>query len=293
MPGKFSRPLLKASQTNVLLGYPSDARLLIINADDFGMCHAINEATIRTLKNGLASSCTLMVPCPWGLHALKLLKESPDIPFGVHLTSVSELPDYRWGPIICREKVPSLVDEEGYFYYENRINEFLAQVNLGELELEYRAQIETVLATGLKPTHLDSHCGIHTRQEQVFDMTVGLAHEYGLALRVSERSFIEKLQKQGYPTNDYDLMDSYRLETANKSARYIQMLKELPVGLSEWAIHPGLDNAELRALMPDEVRQTDFDFFTSQEAQEVVKEEGIIILDYRPLQEVWGAIEST
>jgi predicted glycoside hydrolase/deacetylase ChbG (UPF0249 family) len=62
--------LLNKSQTNSLLGYPADARLLIINADDFGMCHAVNEASLRALKEGLASSCSLMTPCPWALHAL-------------------------------------------------------------------------------------------------------------------------------------------------------------------------------------------------------------------------------
>jgi predicted glycoside hydrolase/deacetylase ChbG (UPF0249 family) len=278
----------KGSQTNKLLGYPSDARLLIINADDFGMCHAVNEAILQTLTQGLASSCSLMVPCSWGLHAIQLLKEHPDLPFGIHLTSVSEQPYYRWGPVTCPEKVPSLVDEAGYFYSEKRIDEFLEQVDLRELELEYRTQIEIVLSAGLKPTHLDSHCGIHTRREPIFDMTVGLARDYGLALRVDGQPLIEKLQKQGYPANDYDLMDSYELEIANKSALYARMLRELPVGLSEWAIHPGLGTAELRALEPSwEVRQSDFDFFMSQEAREIVAEEGIIILDYRPLQEVW------
>jgi hypothetical protein len=275
-------------QTNQLLGYPPDARLLIINADDFGMCHSVNEATIQTIRGGLVSSCTVMVPCPWHLHALKLLKESPDISFGIHLTAVSEQPDYCWGPVTCREKASSLVDETGYFYSEKRIAEFLAQLHLVELELEFRAQIETVLATGLKPTHLDSHCLIHTRREDIFDMTAALAREYGLALRVNNRPFIEKLQQQGYPTNDHELLDSYRLETAGKTVRYTQMLRELPPGLSEWAVHPGLDTAELRALMPSwPVRQTDFDFLISLEAREVVREEGIIILDYSSLQKVW------
>jgi hypothetical protein len=73
-----------------------------------------------------------------------------------------------------------------------------------------------------------------------------------------------------------------------KTARYVQMLRELLPGLSEWAVHPGLDTAELRALMPSwSVRQTDFDFLISPEAREVVKEEGIIILGYRSLQEIW------
>ncbi|MGL4609465.1 MAG: ChbG/HpnK family deacetylase [Trueperaceae bacterium] len=62
------------TKTNRLLGYPDDARLLVVNADDFGMCHAVNEATIRAFREGLVRSCSLMVPCPWQLHAIHLLQ---------------------------------------------------------------------------------------------------------------------------------------------------------------------------------------------------------------------------
>lgn len=279
--------------TNEMLGFLSDARLLIINVDDFGMCHAINEATLRTIREGLAASCSLMVPCPWSLHGLHLLEENPDIPFGVHLTAISELPYYRWGPVTPRQDVPSLTDEAGFFYSEDRIPEFLQQVSLAELEREFRAQIEIVLASGLKPTHVDSHCLIHTRREDIFDMTVGLAHEYGLALRVGTPSFIERLRRRGYPTDDHRTLDSYRLETRDKPVLYPKLLRELPPGLSEWAIHPGIGDAELKAITPTwDIRQADFDFFTSREARDIVEEEGIVILSYKPLQELWRRIRS-
>jgi chitin disaccharide deacetylase len=274
--------------TNQLLGYPSDARLLILNNDDFGMCHAINEAVIRSITAGAASSCTLMTPCPWALQAMHLLKQNPDIPFGVHLTAVSEAAYYRWGPLTSKEKVPSLLDEAGYFYSEDRIPEFLAQVNLAELELEFRAQIEAVLAAGLKPTHMDSHCLVNTRREDIFDMTVGLAKEYGLAMRVTNRPLIEKLQRQDYPTNDYDILDSYRVETADKPAYYFKGLRELPAGLTEWAIHPSLVTDELRAISDSwPVRQADFEFLMSPETREIIRQEGIILLSYQPLQSLW------
>lgn len=286
--------MTRTTRANELLGYLDNARLLIINADDFGMCHAVNEAVIRTFREGVVSSCTLMVPCPWSLHAVKLLQATPEMPFGVHLTVISEHADYRWGPLTCRDGVPSLTDEAGYFYSEAHAEEFLDRVDLSELEREYRAQLEWVLATGLKPTHLDSHCGSHTRREAIFEMTVGLAHEYGLALRVYGETFIDELQTRGYPTLDHELLDSYTLATTNKRATYIQMLKDLPVGLSEWAVHPGLDTAELRAIEPDSqvrpVRPTDFDFFSSQEAKDILEDEEIIVLDYSALQKVWRSI---
>ena len=274
---------------NSLLGYPDDARLLLVNADDFGMCHAVNEAIIRSLEEGIVGSCSVMVPCPWALHALAWLQEAPEVPFGVHLTSVSEQPIYRWGPITCPTEVPSLVDDSGYFYPESRIDEFLDQVDRGELEREYRAQIDHVLDVGLQPTHLDSHCGIHTRREEIFEMTLGLAREYGVALRASSRPFIEKMRRRGYPTNDHELMDSYDLDTVGKAARYAQMLRALPAGLSEWAVHPGVGNAELRAAVPSwQVRQTDFDFVVSQEAWTILEEEGITLVDYRAVRALWN-----
>jgi len=281
--------LLNKGQTNRLLGYPVDARLLIINADDFGMCHAINEAIFRALKKGVLRSTTLMVPCPWALHAMHFLADHPEIPFGVHLTVISDWVDYRWGPITSREKVPSLIDKAGYFYNFEDMAEFLAQVRLDQLEMEFRAQIEAVLAAGLKPTHLDWHSLRIGGRSDIFNVMLGLAREYGLALRVAGRSWIEKVQSQGLPTNDYDFLDSYSLDPVDKSARYDQMLRKLPAGLSELAIHPGLENAELLAIKPDgkHVRQTDFDFLMSQEAKDIVKEEGIILLDYRALQVVW------
>jgi len=280
---------LNKGLTNRLLGYPVDARLLIINADDFGMCNAINEAIFITLREGVVHSTSLMVPCPWALHAMRFLADNPEIPFGVHLTVISDPVDYRWGPVTYREKVPSLVDEAGYFYNFEHMPKFLAQARLDQLEIEFRAQIAVVLAARLKPTHLDWHSLRIGGRPDIFDIMLRVAKEYGLALRVAGRSLIENLQSQGLPTNDYDFLDSYLLDPVNKSARYAQMLHELPAGLTEWAVHPGLDNTELLAIEPDgnHVRQTDFDFWTSQQAKDIVKEEGIILLDYRSLQVIW------
>ena len=280
---------MNKGQTNRLLGYPADARLLIINADDFGMCHAVNEAVFRALKQGVLRSTTLMVPCPWALHAMHFLADHPEFPFGIHLTVISDWVDYRWGPLTAKEKVPSLINEKGHFYNFERMPAFLAQVRLDQLEVEFRAQIEAVLAAGLKPTHLDWHSLRIGGRTDISDLMLRLAREYGLALRVAGRSSIEKVQSLGLPASDYDFLDSYLLDPIDKSARYAQMLRELPAGLSEWAVHPGLDTAELSAIEHDGryFRQADFDFLMSQEAQDIVKEEGIILLDYRVLQAFW------
>jgi predicted glycoside hydrolase/deacetylase ChbG (UPF0249 family) len=278
-------------RANSLLGYPDDARLLIINADDFGMCRAINEATVGTVVEGVVTSTTLMAPWPGAAHAMHLLREHPDLPFGVHLTAVCDMPGYRWGPLTPEDKVPSLIDGAGHFHGLDRLPEFLAAAQRDELKVEFRAQIEAVLANGLRPTHLDWHCLHNGGRADVFEMTLGLAREYGLALRVSDPASIERLQGQGLPTDDHDLLDSYALDPTGKSACYARLLRELPTGLSEWAVHPGFGNAELRAIEPESwrVRQTDYDFLVSSEAREIIERERIVLLSYRPLQELWQA----
>ena len=282
---------VQPSDTNKLLGYPADARLLIINADDLGMCHAINAAILRSFTDGVVCSTTLMTPCPWALHAMEMLADHPDLPFGVHLTLISDTANYRWGPLTSRDRVPSLVDESGYFYLFGRMAEFLAQARISEVEVEFRTQIETVLAASLTPTHLDWHSLYNGGRADIFDLTITLADEYGLAVRVFDRSAGDALRRQGLPTNEHDVLDSYRLDTADKSARFAQLLHDLPVGLSEWAVHPGLNDAELYAIHPDGAlrRQADFDFLISAEARQIIHQEGITLLSYKPLQQAWQA----
>jgi predicted glycoside hydrolase/deacetylase ChbG (UPF0249 family) len=281
---------LNKSQTNRLLGYPAEARLLIINADDFGMCHSVNKAVIRAFQHDVLQSTTLMMPCAWALHAVHFLTEHPEISFGIHLTAISEWTDYLWGPITPTQQVPTLINEAGYFYDFDHMQEFFAHVNLHELEREFRSQIETAFAAGLQPSHLDWHALRIGGRDDIFDLLLKLAKEYGLALRVMGRSSIEKVQGQNLPCNDYDFLDSYHLDPLTKSAQYAQLLRDLPAGLSEWAVHPALESAELLAIerADNHIRQTDFDFLISPEAKEIIREEGIILLNYRALQEVWN-----
>src|SRR5687767_14918235 len=171
--GCTREPAVSHHRANELLGYPPDARLLIVNADDFGVSHAVNAATLRAFAAGMVRSATLMAPCPWAPHAMRLVREQPDLACGVHLTVISEYPDYRWGPLSPKDRVPSLLDESGYFFSNDRQADMLAHARLGEVETEFRAQIETVLAGGLSPTHLDWHCLYDGGRPDIFDLTVG------------------------------------------------------------------------------------------------------------------------
>jgi chitin disaccharide deacetylase len=186
--------------------------------------------------------------------------------------------------------VSSLVDERGYFHGGDRIPELLAAAKVDEVELEFRTQIDAVLAEQLRPTHLDWHSLADGGREDIFELTLELAREYGLALRIHDRSHAERCRQAGVPVNDHDVLDSYRLDTDDKPARYAQLMRELPAGLSEWAVHPSLGNAEAQALEPNswKVRKSDFEYFTSREAREQVEHEGITLLDYRALQPHWS-----
>lgn len=276
--------------TNRLLGYPDDARLLIVNCDDFGMCHANNAGSLQALTEGIATSTTLMAPCSWAPHAVQLLKEHPEIAFGVHLTLVAEHEPLRWGPLASRDQVSSLIDERGYFYLHSRSEEMLANAKLDEIEIEYRAQIDYLLSAGLKPTHLDWHCLYEGGRPDIFELTIGLAREYGLALRTHSPESGARCQALGLPANDHGTMDSYRLERVGVPEAYENLLRALPAGLSEWAVHPSTGDAEAQAMEPTEwgVRKTDLDVVTSPEIRELIAQQGIVLLNYRPLQQVWA-----
>jgi predicted glycoside hydrolase/deacetylase ChbG (UPF0249 family) len=276
-------------QASELLGFPPDARVLIVNNDDYGMYHAINAAVIASIEEGIASSCSLMVPCPWARHAMHLLAERPEIPFGIHLTLFCDTVHYRWGPLTAREGVPSLLDQAGEFFTPAQVPELLAHARLEEVEREFRAQIDTVVDAGLAPTHLDWHCLADGGREDILEMTVALADEYGLAVRICHEPGRERFRRRGLPVDDHELMDSFDLDLDGKPARYAELLRHLPPGLSEWAVHPGLGNDESQAIDPGgwRVRRTDYEFLTSPEAREILQYEGITVIDYRPLQQAW------
>jgi predicted glycoside hydrolase/deacetylase ChbG (UPF0249 family) len=280
---------MKAATTNELLGHPPDARLLIINADDLGLCHAVNAGVFEALTGGIVRSTTLMVACPWAAEAMSLLADHPDVPFGIHLTAIGEGQTYRWRPVSGPDSVPSLVDDTGQFYPTDRMADLFARLDLHELELEFRAQIECVLAAGLRPTHLDWHSLRMASKPEIFDVMFGLAREYRLALRVRERPLIERVQRERLPVNDYDFLDSFSIDTAGKLDAYVRLLRELPAGLSEWAVHPGVAGQELLAIdrKGAAVRQADLECMVSDPIRELIRQEGISLLSYKPLQAIW------
>ncbi|MYY13849.1 ChbG/HpnK family deacetylase [Streptomyces sp. SID4919] len=280
-----------SERSSELLGYPPDARLLIVNCDDFGMYPAINTAVIESIEEGIASSCSLMVPCPGAPQAMELLGRRPRIPFGIHLTLVCEMPGIRWGPLTAKERVPSLLDPAGELFQPTPSGRaaLLGRARIEEIELEFRAQVDAVADAGLTPTHLDFHCLADGGRDDILELTVELAAEYGLAVRVWLATGRRTMRRRGLPVIDNDFLDSFSLDIEGKADRYAQMLRDLPAGLNEWAVHPGLGDKESQAVDDGwPVRRTDHEFLTSPQAREVLQQEGIAVLDYRTVQRVWS-----
>ena len=171
--------------------------------------------------------------------------------------------------------------------------------DIGEVETEFRAQIEAIKSLGLEPSHLDTHYGPHEFREDIFDLVFRLAREYGLAMRAGSTHLVQSLLARGLPAAEHGVLDSGRIPPEQKAGVLADKLRALPAGLSEWALHPGIATDELRAVMADprvpgvtgtpEGRQSDFDVAVSRETARIVAEEGIQIVGYRELQEVWRA----
>jgi predicted glycoside hydrolase/deacetylase ChbG (UPF0249 family) len=291
MDGHVFEPAAPSVQSSELLGFPPDARVLIVNCDDFGMYDAINAAVVDSIEKGIASSCSLMAPCPSALHAMHLLRQRPEIPFGIHLTLVCDTNHYRWGPLAAKEKVPSLLDDAGELFTPTPAGRswLLARARLDEVELEFRAQINAVAGVGLTPTHLDFHCLADGGRDDILDLTAALAAEYGLAVRVWLEPGRQKMRQQGLPVTDNEFLDSYSLDIDDKPARYAQLLRDLPAGLSEWAVHPSVGSEESQAIDGGwRRRRTDYEFLTSPQARRLLEQEGVVVIDYRPLQRAWS-----
>ncbi len=154
--------------------------------------------------------------------------------------------------------------------------------------MEFRAQIDAVADVGLTPTHLDFHCLADGGRDDILDLTLGLAAEYGLAVRVWLEPGRHAVRQRGLAVIDNDFLDSFSLDIAGKAARYLQLLRDLPSGLNEWAVHPSLADQDSRAV--DDgwlVRRNDYEFLTSPQAHEALRQEGIVVIDYKQLQRVW------
>ncbi|MDF7817135.1 polysaccharide deacetylase family protein [Runella sp. MFBS21] len=161
------------------LGWPKGAKVVIFHVDDPGMSYSSNQGTIKSVEQGVATSCSIMFPCPWSASFVNyILKSNPNLDAGVHLTLTSEWRDYRWTPLAGFQNVPSLVDKEGNMWHE--VAQVVKNGTADDVEKEIRAQVERALRMGLKPTHLDSHMGTLFAHQPFLERYIKVGAEYGI-----------------------------------------------------------------------------------------------------------------
>jgi predicted glycoside hydrolase/deacetylase ChbG (UPF0249 family) len=273
------------------LGYPKDAKLLIIHADDLGMDYSIDRASFEALENHLVSSASAMVPCPWFTEVVEFAKKHPDADIGLHLTLNSEWMTYRWGPMAPREQVTSLLDPEGYLYRLSPGTVEKGQAT--EVEREIRAQIDFAIRHGLHPTHLDSHEGTLLERQDFYKVFVKVAHEYHLPFNANRAV----LKSKGWQSmlSPGDIEQDAGLEVREGTApedwkqSYLRMLDEVKLGLTEMVVHLGYDCPELEAITAGynhheaKWRQHDFDVVRSTEFKEAIRRNRIFVITWREI----------
>src|SRR4051812_11392773 len=166
---------------HALRAQTSAAPEVLLRLDDIGMNHSVNMAVEKVAATGMPFSVSLLFVCPWYQEAVEILRKHPDVSVGVHLALNSEWRNYRWGPVLGKGGVPSLVDSVGYFLPSS--DAFLAsKYDLGEVERELSAQVERALASGLKITYVDAHMGMAEATPQLREVTERVAKRYGLGI---------------------------------------------------------------------------------------------------------------
>lgn len=265
------------------LGHDADARLVIINSDDLGLCHAANVGVYRSLREGVVTSATLMVPCPWAREATADFR-GEDI--GVHLTLNAEFDHYRWGPIT---QAPSLLDGDGGF--PRTVADLWDHADLDEARRECRAQVERAILWGFDVTHLDSHMGALQLRPEFFDIYLDLAVDFALPLRLSgastERSigfpFRRLAAEEGIVSPDHFVY----VGGVGSRAAFDATFADLRAGVTELYVHPAIDTPELRSIGTDwRARVDDLDLVCDAMLRDRIERSGAVLIGYRELREL-------
>ena len=277
------------------LGYKPDDRLLIINGDDAGMCHTANEATIECLEQGLMTTSTVMVPCPWFPEIADYARRHPEKNFGIHLCHTCEWKSYRWGPVAPREQVPGLVDPAGCLWPS--VEEVYAHAKPEEALAEGRAQIQKALAAGMDISHLDSHMGTLQLNPAFLEVYAKLAVEFRLPLRMASQETMARfgfpnlrgeLAAKGLVFPDHFVYEELKEEKSGVKPCWAGVLKQLKPGVTELYIHAGKPTDELKAITGSwRTRSEEFETFTHDpEIRALLTEQKIIRIGYRPLRDL-------
>ncbi len=230
---------------------------IIINADDFGLCESINRGIIYAHENGVVNSVSLLASGNAFESAVELARGHPDLNVGIHLCLIEER------PLLLPEKVRSLMENNNKFvrnWSKFILRILIGKIDLKELEDELRAQIQKVIKTGIKPSHIDSHQHIHLLSP-ILKIIIKLANQYNIKrIRLPVESF-----KWGFGLNKIFLFFAYlaskKLINENRAKfthkfyglaysgnlseeRLIDILKSINKKKSEIICHPGYEGTD-------------------------------------------------
>jgi len=272
------------------LGYPRDAKLLIVHADDLAVAHSEDAASFDALDKGAATSASILVPCPWLTEVVDYAKAHPDADLGIHLALNAEWKTYRWGSVESKDKVPSLYDPSGYLWPETQ--PAAEHVKADEVEREIRAQVDRAIAMGIHPTHLDTHMGTLLSRPDLAAAYIKVAHDYKLpflALRAGAPPQVLSLLSDKDVVLDNILIANPGVDHAKWKEFYVDGIKNLKPGLTELIVHLGHDDAELQAVTVDHPdygsawRQRDYDAITSPEFKKALEDNHVILIRWKDL----------
>ena len=283
------------------------AKYLIVNADDYGMCTAANEAVKELFLGGWLKSATVMIPCPAAKEAVQFSIDHPEYAIGVHTTLTSEWEKYRWKPLTPGK---SLVDEDGYMWHESDMVEKNAKYK--EIEAEVRAQIEYAHTLGMKPSHIDNHMGSlyghYTGRLSLGKLALKICGDYGYAYRIFTKndkricpagtpyalySAITVLtrmwgKKYNVIMPDYllfpDWNDDMRVSYEVYRDTILKIWTDLPDGVTETFIHPSIENDELKGITGRWLdRVWEYQLMKDPYTHEYLKKHGVELISYREL----------
>ncbi|HKU76430.1 MAG TPA: polysaccharide deacetylase family protein, partial [Pyrinomonadaceae bacterium] len=230
--------------------------------------------------------------CPWFSEIAAYSRAHPEADLGLHLTLTSEWKFFRWGPVLSRDRVTTLLDREGYLHPNEA--EAASRADVREVEAEIRAQIERAKAFGIQPTHLDSHMGTLYQSKELFEVFLRVARSQKLPVRVA-KAWAARADYMSLALNPDDVYIDRMLDITPAVAPqdwgkfYSDALKKLEPGVTEVVIHLAYDDAEMKGITvnhPDwgaAWRQRDFEYFTSDAFRKVLQENQIKLITWREL----------
>ena len=279
------------------LGYPKDAKLLIIHADDAGFSHSADSAIMSAYTKGAINSASIMVPCPWFPEIAAFAKAHPEMDWGIHLTLTSEWGNYKWGGVASSTETKSLLGKNGYLYPSNE--EFGVNAKVDEAEKEMRAQIEKARAFGIKLTHLDNHMGSILTSPGIIQMYQRLGKEYKLPVlipvsyvKMLAPKLVSFIDTSGVVVDNFIM--AYMMTPADKWKNFYNAnLQRLKPGLNELVFHLAFDDNEMKAIAKDHPdygsgwRQQDYNYATSDEFKAQLKAQSVYLVTWGDIKKVW------